>query len=304
MCGIIGCFVKNEKSIKNEIKELYSNQKMRGSQGYGIGIYKPPNTFIRLRSTTEKGIFDSSVWDKIRKEDYVMFHHRLPTSTPNIVKCNHPIMSEQKDIMLIHNGHINNVILDYEHEFETECSYNDTYVWDAKHYRYIFVDNDDVMIDVTDSEYAVHQLEEMSYNKNIDKVKELGNMHIASAFIVFFKGDSKMYFVSNNQDLQYVQAGCYELQTVKRIKKHYFKAEYKDVEFKNNYIVSSFDDVTDTLINSYGYIKHGKIKIKELDINTSNKIIDWCNCHYNCVECPYYKDCVSDFGGDMYGSKT
>ncbi|MEK7112985.1 MAG: hypothetical protein AAB875_06765, partial [Patescibacteria group bacterium] len=49
---------------------------------------------------------------ELEETDLIIFHHRIPTSSPNTAKANHPILIENKKLenkyYLVHNGHITN----------------------------------------------------------------------------------------------------------------------------------------------------------------------------------------------------
>lgn len=112
MCGIVAGFSKKGKRISKSIMKRYEAQKHRGSQGFGyVAFYKDGNGG-RLsvgRSVDEKGIRT-----KIMNENssMIMFHHRLPTSTPNVEEATHPIFVSHEeldyDYFVVHNGVIRN----------------------------------------------------------------------------------------------------------------------------------------------------------------------------------------------------
>ena len=107
MCGIIG--VKNLKDnvpVNNVVRTLYENQKLRGTDGFGfVGLNaKGVDTY---RATHEKdilGYLDNKPYDEI------LFHHRLPTSTTNVLNSTHPFVINVKDkrYYFVHNGIVNN----------------------------------------------------------------------------------------------------------------------------------------------------------------------------------------------------
>lgn len=109
MCGI--AFVHQNKELGRASKHafrLYEAQKKRGTQGYGCVMADNGKIDQVYRSTLESGI------RKIleNKGNLAFFHHRTPTSAPNIDECNHPILvshsSLDHDYYVIHNGMINN----------------------------------------------------------------------------------------------------------------------------------------------------------------------------------------------------
>lgn len=108
MCGIITAFSKKGRKINKSLLKRYEAQKGRGQQGFGyVAFYG--NRYSVGRSTDESGIRK-----KIGGENacIMMFHHRLPTSTPNVEEATHPIYVSHDeldyDYYISHNGVISN----------------------------------------------------------------------------------------------------------------------------------------------------------------------------------------------------
>ncbi|KKN29145.1 hypothetical protein LCGC14_0847000 [marine sediment metagenome] len=153
MCGLIGGYVGDPETLKDMVRRIFQEQRSRGVNGFGLGIRKPDGALLRDRVCTEKEIFNSWLWDHIEEKDYFLFHHRIPTSTFNTPECNHPIMVENEDIMVIHNGSLGTWPLFHEHDFETQ-------IITVKSTRKRVMAE---MWDYTDSEIAVHYLEELAF---------------------------------------------------------------------------------------------------------------------------------------------
>lgn len=110
MCGIIHCKKqnKNEKANRLVIKR-FEKQRSRGTQGFGYVEIKSGIVVAEVRTQTEKEIME-----KLEKSeaDEIMFHHRLPTSTPNIIESTHPIRVFNDNLKygyyVVHNGVIRN----------------------------------------------------------------------------------------------------------------------------------------------------------------------------------------------------
>lgn len=120
MCGIIGAFKHSEKFKTIErVKRQYQAQKSRGTQGFGFvaGIGKE---IVYYKSETEKDVL--AALEELNDPTFILFHHRIPTSTENNVISNHPIFIHNKKNLsskyfLIHNGHISNAdLLKKDHE--------------------------------------------------------------------------------------------------------------------------------------------------------------------------------------------
>lgn len=118
MCGIIWAKRLDGKPAKKSIRKRYENQKSRGTQGYG---------FVEIMDDKESGV-KNCVYLANRAECYyeiepvlegsestdIFFHHRTPTSTPNLVEATHPILVQNNKLMpkycyyVTHNGMIRN----------------------------------------------------------------------------------------------------------------------------------------------------------------------------------------------------
>jgi glucosamine 6-phosphate synthetase-like amidotransferase/phosphosugar isomerase protein len=111
MCGLIHVKKYNleHKAYKSVIKR-FEKQKTRGTDGFGFIEIKDGKVIGVQRAKYEKGIME-----KLEKStaDEILFHHRIPTSTPNFIEATHPILvSHDKhlkyDYYVIHNGIISN----------------------------------------------------------------------------------------------------------------------------------------------------------------------------------------------------
>jgi len=193
MCGIIGVKVVKAKKIRKSIKRIYTQQVHRGTDGYGVAI-GVNGEIIRHRSKGED-IFNPSNWRDIQNGASVLFHHRIPTSTPNMECCNHPIMNEKQTMALIHNGMVSQYLgiwteLEEEgHKFETELRYNTH-------------DKGEVTecAEITDSEVLVHLLEgHKDFGEGVKKLVD--TIGYFSAFAFIRKNDDKIYLYSNGMPL-------------------------------------------------------------------------------------------------------
>lgn len=112
MCGIISGFSKKGKRISKSVFKRYVAQKARGTNGFGyVALYKEGkgNRISVGRSIDEKGIHTQLMNEN---SSMVSFHHRYPTSTPNIIEATHPIFVSNEeldfDYYIVHNGVIRN----------------------------------------------------------------------------------------------------------------------------------------------------------------------------------------------------
>lgn len=117
MCGqvLIDTYGKG-KATKSAFRR-YQSQSKRGTLGFGCVSINQKKINKVYRSVDEAGI-RQVLGDK---SDMVLFHHRHPTSTPNVEEATHPIFVSnvklEYDYYITHNGIISNAS-DLKQEFE------------------------------------------------------------------------------------------------------------------------------------------------------------------------------------------
>lgn len=111
MCGIIAAFNKgkNKQPVNKLIIEQYQNQIHRGEEGFGILFIDKDNKIKMERSVRDsKAIADLY----LNPSEKIIFHHRLPSSSENVMSQTHPIEVESGTLKhkyyVIHNGVISN----------------------------------------------------------------------------------------------------------------------------------------------------------------------------------------------------
>lgn len=119
MCGLIAQIKKKDDGVPTHdtIKGMLASQINRGREGFGyIAFDKEIFSYVRRETRSEiERILD------MNSKRSIIFHHRIPTSTPNLADCTHPIKVSNPeldyDYYLAHNGMISNdTILKKEHE--------------------------------------------------------------------------------------------------------------------------------------------------------------------------------------------
>lgn len=109
MCGIISIHRIDKCPVARMVMKRYRAQKSRGQEGFGYLAIKDNKLIVLERNAEEKPILE-----KLEKENAstVLFHHRMPTSTPNFAEATHPITvrheSLKYDYFVVHNGVITN----------------------------------------------------------------------------------------------------------------------------------------------------------------------------------------------------
>jgi predicted glutamine amidotransferase len=129
MCGIIYVNRKSGKPAQKIVRKRYAYQKTRGQSGFGYIAITDNKVVAYERAETEKEIMK-----KLERErsSHILFHHRYPTSTPNISESAHPLFIRHKsfehDYYVVHNGVLRNEdILKEKHDkkgyrYSTELS--------------------------------------------------------------------------------------------------------------------------------------------------------------------------------------
>lgn len=204
MCGIIGVVVNNPVGLFNKLKNIYENQKSRGTGGCGIAVLRNGKLF-RLRGRDANKLFKATIFTNILNNlqvgDLVLIHHRFGTTGADgrlFTEANHPIMNEKKDLALIHNGCISNykdLYFDLKkqgHWFETQIT--------AKTKKGL-----EVWKDITDSEVIVHLIEQYGI-EGVNKVsgsvaiayltKQENCIYLYGTPISVYKDDENYYFSS------------------------------------------------------------------------------------------------------------
>lgn len=110
MCGIVYVKRHDGKPAARSIRKRYHAQKARGSDGFGYVAINDDYIVSVVRAETEHEIMQ-----KLEKETApeILFHHRFPTSGPNVEEMAHPIyVSNPKQLdynyLIVHNGVITN----------------------------------------------------------------------------------------------------------------------------------------------------------------------------------------------------
>lgn len=92
--------------INKKILKQYLRQRNRGTMGFGV--YDIKNKQL-VKETTEAKI---KKWVNKHNSPELLFHHRIPTSTPNVQNAAHPFSTkdyfDDKEYILIHNGVMRN----------------------------------------------------------------------------------------------------------------------------------------------------------------------------------------------------
>jgi len=108
MCGIVFTDLMRHGRATKAAFQRYKGQEKRGTLGFGCVTVCQGKVENVFRSETEKGI-KKALDSRARM---VLFHHRFPTSTPNLAECTHPIYVSHKcldfDYYVVHNGVISN----------------------------------------------------------------------------------------------------------------------------------------------------------------------------------------------------
>ncbi len=118
MCGLVFIRKTDGSKAQKAVWKRYLSQKDRGMRGYGYAAIKNGRIVNMGRE-----LYEADIEKLIKKEDAdeILFHHRTPTSTENMIEATHPIDVQNEslefDYCLAHNGIIHNADeLKLEHE--------------------------------------------------------------------------------------------------------------------------------------------------------------------------------------------
>lgn len=109
MCGIVHVKKAPGQPAWRTVLKRFNDQRSRGTRGFGYVAVKEGIVVSVQRAREE-----AEIAALLRNEDAeeIMFHHRMPTSTPNYVGAAHPITIDNPALEyryeIIHNGVINN----------------------------------------------------------------------------------------------------------------------------------------------------------------------------------------------------
>lgn len=109
MCGLIFAQRRDKMPVGKAVLKRYHKQRERGKEGFG---------FLTIDKGKIGGIHrfekeaDATLALGESKSSNILFHHRIPTSTPNYKDMTHPIVVKNKlldkDYYVIHNGVLQN----------------------------------------------------------------------------------------------------------------------------------------------------------------------------------------------------
>lgn len=109
MCGILFARRRDKHPVQKALLKRYHKQKHRGSRGFGFIALKDGKVVEVERFELEK---DAETAVSESKQSEILFHHRLPTSTPNHKDATHPIAVVNDELdhnyYLVHNGVLRN----------------------------------------------------------------------------------------------------------------------------------------------------------------------------------------------------
>lgn len=133
MCGIVYVQRKDNKPAVKQVLKRYTAQKGRGSEGFGYVAVKQSQRVTKVN----RFMFEHEIKEalELTKHQHILFHHRYPTSTPNLPEAAHPITVSHSeleyDYIVVHNGVISNdetlkeghEALGYKYTTQLACQY-------------------------------------------------------------------------------------------------------------------------------------------------------------------------------------
>lgn len=110
MCGIVYQKRNDMRPAAKGVLKRYTKQQDRGEDGFGYVAIDLTNTVKEWKRYQSEGGIRKALQDS--PHAHILFHHRFPTSTPNLSEAAHPIKVSHKeltyDYYVVHNGVISN----------------------------------------------------------------------------------------------------------------------------------------------------------------------------------------------------
>lgn len=126
MCGLVTVVKRIDDGIATApvVLDMFKKQITRGQQGFGYVAFDDTiRAYIRRQSKEE---IEKAL--SLKSARSIMFHHRIPTSTPNLSDTTHPIKVSHKelkyDYYVEHNGIISNDSIMHDEHIELGYKYN------------------------------------------------------------------------------------------------------------------------------------------------------------------------------------
>lgn len=120
MCGIVYTKSLDNKPVNKQVIKQYKNQRNRGNQGFG---YFMPQLNVLFHHPKENRAMKRL---KTKFATEILFHHRFPTSTDNVINACHPFdtgNTYKNRYIVVHNGVIFNDDKLYEKHFKQGITY-------------------------------------------------------------------------------------------------------------------------------------------------------------------------------------
>lgn len=117
MCGIVYFHNYMAEGAIKPILKRYEEQKSRGKEGFGAITFSLDtgvmSHYVRRADEADmKKLMEDIGAEKDVRNNACLFHHRFPTSTPNLAECAHPIHVKHAELefeyYVVHNGVISN----------------------------------------------------------------------------------------------------------------------------------------------------------------------------------------------------
>lgn len=110
MCGIVYQWRDDARPAAKGILKRYKRQQDRGEDGFGYVALDAQGVVKEYKRYAEEAAVKRAL--QRSTSSHVLFHHRFPTSTPNLAEAAHPIKVSNRELQfdyyVVHNGVISN----------------------------------------------------------------------------------------------------------------------------------------------------------------------------------------------------
>jgi glucosamine 6-phosphate synthetase-like amidotransferase/phosphosugar isomerase protein len=186
MCGLVYGKRGDKKPIAKSILKRYKNQDHRGKQGFGY-VTIANNKIEHFKRFETESEMEKSLLKETASE--ILFHHRYPTSTPNIADLNHPFRIDNDSFehryYFIHNGVISNdKDLKEEHE-KLGLEYKSIIETSTKTIKTTIIGDRKSVVEKEEVETKYNDSEALAYEVALFLENKISNLQKPSGTIAF-----------------------------------------------------------------------------------------------------------------------
>jgi glucosamine 6-phosphate synthetase-like amidotransferase/phosphosugar isomerase protein len=199
MCGIIALQNKGmtKKEVMYFIRKQYEKQKSRGGDSFGVAVMNVDDDVVRFDRAIEfEDLMSSDVFNWIKGNSFIAFHHREASSTVIMRDFTHPFLSEDNKIAIVHNGVITSYMDEFKklkklgHVFSTYHKTKTVIEFNGKIYETTETEN------INDSEILLHL-----YEQKGNVTRKFFDINFGFAMVILDLNKKSMLAIKNDYPL-------------------------------------------------------------------------------------------------------